>query len=300
MLANRCAAVLFLMFLAVTAGLRQPAAFESSPVSIGITPVFLTHKTRFLNEWQAYLERRLGQPVRFIQRSTYREVMDLLLDGQLDFAWICGYPYVRHRDELRLMAVPLYRGEPLYQSYLIVPRTDGTTTGLAQLEGRIFAYSDPDSNSGYLVPQYELRQLGVDPKQFFKKSFFTWAHDKVVKAVASGLADGGAVDGYVWDTLALINPQLTGRTRVVSKSGRFGFPPVVARNDIGSETFARMRHIFLKMDRDPAGQALLKQLNLDGFVDQDPGLFDGISHMVSVFSAGKHAEEPEPALQDPS
>ena len=43
----------------------------------------------------------------------------MLLAGQIDAAWICGYPYVRHRDDFALLAVPIWRGQPLYQSYLI-------------------------------------------------------------------------------------------------------------------------------------------------------------------------------------
>lgn len=287
--------------LLVLMALSRPLlAAPPEPINIGITAVFLTHKTRVLNEWRDYLERHLGQPVKFQQRSSYREIMDLLLDGQLDFAWICGYPYVRHKGQLRLMAVPLYRGEPLYRSYLIVPASDKQTTSIANLKGGVFAFSDPDSNSGYLVPQYQLYQLGLDAKIFFRKSFFTWAHDKVINAVAYNVADAGAVDGYVWETLALINPALTARTRVVSKSSQFGFPPLVARRDLDYTTFSRVQRVFLDMNKDALGSSLLRNVNLDGFIEGEPGLFEDIYRMYSVLMANTNARKPEPALQDPS
>ena len=262
--------------------------------------MFLTHKTHLLNEWQAYLEQRIGHPIKFVQRSSYREIMDLLLDGKLDFAWICGYPYIRHKSQLRLMAVPLYKGKPLYRSYLIVSKSDATTTSLADLKGSVFAFSDPDSNSGYLVPQYELHEQGFDTKSFFRKNFFTWSHDKVVNAVAYNVADGGAVDGYVWETLALINPQLTERTRIVSKSKEFGFPPLVARKDVNLNVFSRVQRVFLEMNTDELGSGLLKQVNLDGFIAGRPSLFDDISHMASTLLANTNAAKPKPPLQNPS
>jgi phosphonate transport system substrate-binding protein len=107
----------------------------AQPLSIGTTPVFLDDDVAFLRDWQAYLQRELGRPVVFVQRRSYREVSELLLAEKLDSAWICGFPYVRYRDRMRLLAVPTYEGEPLYRSYVIVPSSDQTTQSIADLGG---------------------------------------------------------------------------------------------------------------------------------------------------------------------
>ncbi len=168
------------------------------PLSIGITPVFLDDQATVLTDWQHYLESRLLRPVRFVQRASYREVVELVRDNKLDFAWICGDPYMRNKDRLQLVTVPLYHGKPLYESYLIVPVQDTHSHSMLDMKGRVFAFSDPDSNSGWLVPQWVLGRLGQDSGHFFRKTFFTYAHRKVVEAVAANLAEGGEVDGYVW------------------------------------------------------------------------------------------------------
>ena len=276
-------ALLLCMLLAGSSALAQ-AAFPGDPqrpaMRIGITPVFLDNQTGFLDRWRAYLESRLGRPVQFLQRSTYRQIIEMLLGDEIDFAWICGYPFLQFRPHLELVAVPLYRGEPYYQSYLIVPSQDIETRSMADLRGRIFAYADPDSNSGYLVPQAQIKALGANRETFFRKSFFTWAHAKVVRAVADGLAHGGAVDGYVWDTLSLLEPELTRRTRVVTRSQRFGFPPVVARLGVPPGDRAAMRDALIDMSGDPDGRSLLDELHLDGFSEQEPALFDGIRALM--------------------
>lgn len=258
----------------------MPAAHAERMVRIGTTAVFLDDQVDFLNTWQEYLEQRLGQKVIFVRRGSYGEILDLLQRGELDLAWICGYPYVRYQNQFRLLAVPLFAGRPLYQSYLIVPHTDTRTRDYGDLKGTVFAYSDPNSNSGWLVPQYELAKRQIDPASFFRRSFFTLAHRKVVEAVAAGLADAGAVDGYVWETLAQQHPDLTAKTRVVYKSATYGFPPLVASRSLPERDFERAQRILLRMNHDAAGRALLTRLNLDGFVAGDDTLFAGIAAIL--------------------
>lgn len=258
-----------------------PARAEAGTLRIGLTPVFLDDQLSFLTRWRVWLERRLKQPVVFVQRGSYREVLDLIRGGKIDFAWVCGYPYVRYRHELRLVAVPLWRGRPYYQSYLIVPAVDTRSASLADLRGKVFSYSDPDSNSGYLYPQYRLTMLGENPTTFFSRNFFTWAHRKVVEAVGVGLADGGAVDGYVWETLAEFHPKLTGATRIIERSPDLGHPPFVARPDIPAAQLQQFRTALLGMPADPEGAELLRLLRLDGFVAGQPALFDEIARMAA-------------------
>ena len=254
---------------------------ETNALRIGLTPVFLDDQMSFLTRWRVWLERRLKRPVVFVQRGNYREVLDLIRGGKIDFAWICGYPYVRFRHELQLVAVPLWRGRPYYQSYLIVPADDQKSASLADLRGKIFSYSDPDSNSGYLYPQYRLTTLGENPTTFFSRNFFTWGHRKVVEAVSVGLADGGAVDGYVWETLAETHPALTRGTRVIERSPEFGHPPIVARPDMPTGELQRFREVLLEMPADVEGAELLHLLRLDGFVAGQPSLFDEIKRMAA-------------------
>ncbi len=257
---------------------------DAGVIRIGLTPVFLDDQVSFLGKWRAWLEQKLGRSVVFVQRGNYREIIDLLRLGKIDFAWLCGYPYVRHRHEFRLVAVPLWRGHPLYQSYLIVPSDDKSTKTIADLRGKVFAYSDPDSNSGYLYPQYALTMLGEKPSSFFSRTFFTWAHRKVVEAVGVGLADGGAVDGYVWETLAEVRPDLTAATRIIDRSQPLGYPPFVARSDIPTKELEQFRQVLLGMADDPQGNELLGRLRLDGFTAGQPALFDGIAQMAAKVS----------------
>ena len=74
----------------------------------GTTPVFLDDQIALLGRWQLYLEGALLRPVQFVQRGSYREIMDLLLADRIDVAWVCGFPYVVHQARLSLVVVPTY------------------------------------------------------------------------------------------------------------------------------------------------------------------------------------------------
>lgn len=249
---------------------------------IGLTPVFLDDQAAFLNRWRGYLALKTGLAVSFVQRSSYREISEQVNAKTLDMAWMCGYPYVIDQDRLRLMAVPLHLGRPEYRSYLIARHDADEINEMKDLAGRVFAFSDPNSFSGSLYPRFLLHEARRSPEQFFRRSFYTWSHRKVVEAVAVGLADGGAVAGYVWETLARIHPEITARTRVVSMSPIYGFPPFVARNDVDLTVFELVQNVFLDMRADADGTRLLEILNLDGFVPGDPAMYREIREMARL------------------
>jgi phosphonate transport system substrate-binding protein len=279
--------------LASCAGLGLSLIAMAMPVStqaaqpilrIGLTPIIAYDQVALTEDLRKYFESKSGRRVEFVRRDSYRQVIDLLAQDQLDLAWVSVYPYVylQHHFHLRLLATPVYKGQPYFQAYLIVPAEDTVTTGLLQLRGKIFAYADLYSFTSYLLPRYELHQAGKEAATFFAKTFFTKGHQRVVQAVASGLADGGYVDGYIWDYLAASKPELTSRTRVVAVSARHGFPPLIAGRRLDDEDFVLIRRILLGMSSDPEGAGLLKRMSLDGFVAGDPKWYAEAARMMKV------------------
>lgn len=103
----------------------------------------------------------MGTPVVFVARESYQAILDLLFSDQLDAAWICGYPYVLHQTNLRLLATPMFNGRPFYQSYLIAGHQALNVSGWRDLTNKVLAYSDPLSNSGWLVAQAQMRAAGL-------------------------------------------------------------------------------------------------------------------------------------------
>lgn len=268
-----------LLFIALGAG---AVAHAEVPLRIGLTPAILHDRQAPMGELRAYFAARTGRQVELVLRDSYRQIIDLLTQDQLDYAWVSAYPfvYLQQHARLPLLATPLYQGRPFFRAYLIVPADDQRSQNLFDLKGKLFAFTDPYSHTGYLVPRYELKQKGLEPRTFFAKTFFTGGHKKAVQAVASGLADGGYVDSFVWDTLNAIEPELTGSTRIVTTSVEYGFPPFVASRKVGKRDFQAMQQILIGMADDPQGKVLLKALNIDGFVAGNPKWYGEVARMM--------------------
>ena len=98
------------------------AAAADRPIQFGLTAAVVRENLDLYERWAAYLGRKVGRPVEFVQRRTYREAIELLQTGEHDFSWLCSYPFAQYRDAkfFDLMAVPVFEGQPLYRAYLIV------------------------------------------------------------------------------------------------------------------------------------------------------------------------------------
>jgi phosphonate transport system substrate-binding protein len=221
----------------------------------------------FYRELLDYLARKTNHKIALIQRRTYGEINELFPKGEIDLAFICTGPYAAGGEVFgfEALATPVIHGEPRYRSYLIVHKDSGFKD-LLDLKGRLFAFTDPESNTGALVPKDWLAELGETPGRFFSELIYTYSHDNSILAVAKGLVDGAAVDGHLWEYYHQKNPFFTSMTRVIKKSIPFGSPPLVASGHLPAELKNRIREIALNMHQDPEGRRILAQLMIDRLV----------------------------------
>lgn len=271
-------------------GALPHAAADPTQMRIGLTPVILADQLAFLSRWGRYLSARMDCNVSFVARESYQNILELLSSGQVDAAWICGYPFVRFESELALLNVPLYLGNPTYQAYLIRPKANTPTVqGWKDLRGKVLACSDPLSNSGWLVAQAQLALAGVTPREL-RRSFFAHGHRNVAEAVAARLAHAGSIDGYVWETMRQQNMGAALQTEVVWKSASFGFPPLVTKLGANHPKIGALQKTLMAMGGDDKGRDLLRALNLTGFTDGTPAMFDSIKRQArTVPDSGVHA-----------
>ncbi|MGD2096420.1 MAG: phosphate/phosphite/phosphonate ABC transporter substrate-binding protein [Desulfobacterales bacterium] len=228
-----------------------------------------------------YIGSRLDRDVQLIQRKTYEEINELLGKGQIDLAFICSGPYVDGKEKygFELLATPEVQKSHFYQSYLIVNK-DSHFRNIEDLRGRIFAFTDPGSNTGKLVPTYWISQMDERPETFFSKTIYTYSHDNSILAVAKALVDGAAVDGLIWEYYDQKNSIFTSKTRIIRKSELYGIPPIVASPFLAPDLKDRIRQVLYSMHRDTRGQKILGELMIDRFTPTRDEWYDSIRHMA--------------------
>jgi len=262
----------------VTSALAPPA---DGVLRMAVAPVLSPVPTFGLYEELAnYLADKLGRPVQLIQGKTYQEINDLVKSGEASLGIVCTGAYLEGRDDFGMEAivVPELDGGPYYFSLLIAREGLGVAS-LEDLRGRSFAFSDPLSNSGRLVPVYKLALLGESPDTFFSRTVYTYAHDNSIRAVAEGVVDGAAVDSLVFDYLAATEPQLAEQVQVVERWGPYGINPVVVNPLLDQTAKEALRSVFLGMDEDPEGRVLLRRLVIERFILPDERLYDSVVEM---------------------
>lgn len=224
-----------------------------------------------------YIGRKIGGTVQALDPGNYREVNRLLESGKVDAAFVCGGPYVEGKESfgLELLVAPVVKGEPVYFSYLIVP-TGSQARTLSDLRGKTFAFADPQSNSGLLVPADQLARMGETRDTFFRSYVFTYAHDRSIRAVADKLVDGAAVDSLVWDFLAATDPEMVARTKIIARYGPFGIPPVVVNPRLDPASKEKLKQILLSVHLDPEGREILRGMHIERFVEAKDADYDSI------------------------
>jgi len=232
-----------------------------------------------------YLGEAIGRPVQLVDRDTYAEVNNLLESNNLDIAFVCGGPYVVGHDTfgLEILVAPQVNGKTEYYSYIIVP-AESQVTSFGELRGKSFAFTDPDSNSGKLVPVYLLSRMNESPDSFFKEHIYSYAHDKSIKLVSQNLIDGAAVDSLIWEYFNKTHPEVTANTKIIMKSPPYGIPPVVVPSGINTEMKNSLRQVFLDLHKNDKGKEILKGMNIDRFVKVDDSLYDSIREIKDFTS----------------
>ena len=189
----------------------------------------------------------------------------------------------RRQFPVEILAVPQIRGKTTYNAYIIVHRASSIRK-FEDLQGKSFAFTDPLSNTGRLYAVKRVKELESSPREFFSRIIYTHAHDHSIQAVARHLVDGATVDGLIYDYLEIHAPEKVAELRIIEVSEDFGMPPVVVPAQLDPHLKKRLRHIFLSMHEDPAGQKILQRLMIDRFVPAQDADYNSIEQNLIFVS----------------
>jgi len=264
-----------------TVAVGQTPGDERQVLRVAVAAMISPEATRrYYYDMVELIGDRLGMRTTFIQRRTYAEVNKLVEDREVDVAFVCAGPYVEGHDGfgMEILAVPVVDGKKVYHSY-IISADDSKITSFSDLRGKRFAFTDPDSNSGCLVPRYMLSRMDETPETFFSETFFTHSHDNSIRAVSQGQADGAAVDSLIYDFLKQNEPHITAGTVVVEESPPYGIPPIVTYPDLDPVLKARITGLLYGLREDPKGRDILDHLRIERFEPGDDKAYGEVRAM---------------------
>ncbi|MCO1600209.1 substrate-binding domain-containing protein [Desulfosporosinus nitroreducens] len=247
-------------------------------LAVGLSPTQSIAKYQTLT---TYLSEKLNRPVELIQKKTYKEVDDLIEEGNVDIAFVCSSSYVIGHEKFgeRLIAVPITNGSPYYQS-VIIANANTDIRNWSQLQGRSFAFVDPQSTSGALYAMSQVKERGG--LNYFKSYIYTYGHSNSIAAVRDRLVDAAAVDNYTLTSALASSPQLTNTIRIIDNSPEYANNPVVASPRLDEQTYLAVQAALINMDQDSSGQDALKMAGYERFDLLEDNFYGSVRHLLEL------------------
>lgn len=248
------------------------------PVYIAIASMTSPKETYiFYSDLINYISEKVGHPIYIKQKKTYEEVNLLLENSEIDFAFICSGAFVdEYRNgKIKLLVAPEIDQKSTYHAYIITQKNSGIEH-FTDFENKIFAFTDPLSNTGRLYPLQELSKTQIGEDEFFSKTIYTYGHDVSIQMVNRGIVDGASVHGLIFDYLAINSPEKVANIKIIKRSETFGIPPVVTPVSLSQEKVKQYREIFLNLHQDSTGKRILDKLNIDRFVVIGDTLYNNV------------------------
>ena len=217
-----------------------------------------------------------------VYAKNYKHLSEMMEQREDGVAWTCGVPYVEDRQVSgqQLVSVPLFRGEPIYHS-IVLTKKERSESKLADFKGKVLAYSDRRSNSGFISPAYALKKEGINLQDHFSILINAHDHTGSIEALLGGLAQVAAVDEYIWVEYKRANPDAGKRLKEIARMGPFPFTPIVAGKGVNQEVVNNLQQALTDMVQDQEGKGILNDLHLNGFVVKSPSFYQPIEEMLN-------------------
>jgi phosphonate transport system substrate-binding protein len=186
--------------LAVTTALAIPAAAQDiNEFRIGVLGGENAQDRMTSNECvRSYVQDLLGVETKLFTPADYDGVIQGLLGGTIDMAWLGASAYAKtYLTDPEAVDVVLVKtnldGSFAYHS-IGFARKDSNIASLDDMKGKKFGFGDPNSTSGYLIPSVEIPMAtgaSMEDGAYFGEVVFTGGHEQTIVAVANGDVDAG-------------------------------------------------------------------------------------------------------------
>jgi phosphonate transport system substrate-binding protein len=274
---------------------HSPASRTAPLVRISVLPTQnRAEQEKMIAPLDAHLEKVLGQHVEFLIAASYKDNVDMLVDGRANAAYTGAVSYLEMLErgvKVEPIAAPIdkFTHRPWYRAYMIVAASSPIKT-LQDLKGKRVAFVSLSSTSGYLLPLAALKQAGIDPERDFAAVIFGGTHAKTEALLEDGKVDVIAtnIPSYLKrQTLGKLTPQ---NSRVFWESQPVPHSPFLVSSDLPPEVIKKLKEAFLTV---PAGLQDIVGTQAEGYtlvVGSDYEPMQQVRIQLGLAATGQQAE----------
>lgn len=256
----------------------EACAPELAEIDFGIIS---TESQENLEElWEPFLarmEEEIGRPVNSFYATDYAGVIEAMGAGKIQIAWYGGKSYIEaaERSEAEAFAQTVASdGTKGYYSHLItnkenpivseidVAALNGDQYVIENASNLTFAFNDPNSTSGFLVPSYYVfASNGVNPEESFSELVFAGSHEATGQAVANDQVDVATNNSESLSRLEESDPEAFEQVQIIWTSPIIPSDPIAYRSDLPECLKGELQDFFYNID----DEAVLGALDWQGF-----------------------------------
>ena len=234
------------------------------------------------------------EKVALFPAADYDGVIQGLLGGTLDYAELgaSGYAKTYLADPKAvepILTTVQTDGSTGYYS-VMVARKDSGMTKLEDMKGKKLGFADPDSTSGFLVPNVTLPDaIGAPVKEYFSETGFGGGHENLVLEVLKGTFDAGTTwasgvgefaDGYTSGNLRkMVDKGILKMDDLVElwKSPLIPNGPIVVRSTLNDDMKAKFKAFMMAMpEANPDCFKAIQGGDFKGFVEVNSDFYKPI------------------------
>lgn len=136
---------------------------------------------------EEYLAGALGVKIEWRQATDYAGIIQGMITRKIQLASFGPASFSKayllsHGNVTPIVETLDQYGNKGYYSVMVV-RKDSGYDNVADLKGKIYAFADPNSTSGFQAPTYFLTRQGYPPQTFFGKTLFSGSHENSIMAL---------------------------------------------------------------------------------------------------------------------
>ncbi len=225
---------------------------ENQTLRFGLIPADdADEMLRSYQPMKEYLEDKLGMPVEITVTTDYTAAIEAMRAGHIDMAWFGPFSYVLAAKEANaealVVGVRSDSGLTTYRS-IFVTQADSGIKSLEDLKGHSFAFVDPASTSGNLIPRKILTEKGINPEQDFSAISYAGTHNAVQLAVANGSVDAGADSDNSYNRMVEAEEIDPNVNVIIHTSDPIPGSPIAVRGDLPEQLKKRIQEALITMD----------------------------------------------------
>ena len=264
---------------------------RSNPIKLYFTPsVDAKRITTNAKELTDFLEKATGYYFTTAVPASFIAVVEAFGTKKADIASINTFSYLmanaKYGAEARLRIVR-DNNETTYKGQFIT-RFDSGIDSLSDINGRSFAYVDPSSTSGYILPKAMLDKRGIKPSE----TVFAMRHDNVVTMVYQGQVAAGATyyappdpeTHQILDARMRVEkqfPDVKEKVKIIGFTQSIPNDPWVFRKDMDEGMKEKIIDALLKYVATPeGGKSLYEIYDIRGLIRTKDSDYDGLRRLL--------------------